>query len=100
MRRMDSSFTSVSACQAGSVVEVSGVISSVCLPPVHGTPTLEIDVSDDTGRLTVVWLGRRAIPGIEVGRRIVVKGRLTHGGARPVIYNPTYRLRPQEVTSG
>jgi RecG-like helicase len=61
---------------------------------------LEIEVSDETGRLTVVWLGRRAISGIEAGRRIIVKGRLTHGVARPVIHNPTYQLRPQEAAHG
>ncbi|MFM8515104.1 MAG: OB-fold nucleic acid binding domain-containing protein [Actinomycetota bacterium] len=94
------SVTPVSACAPGSVVEVSGVISSVCVPPREAAPTLEIEVSDDTGRLTVVWLGRRAIPGIEAGRRIIVRGRLTHGAARLVIYNPTYRLRPHEVTGG
>lgn len=100
MKPLSSSITTVSACTPGCVVEVSGVISSVCVAPRERTPTVEIEVSDETGRLTVVWLGRRAIPGIEAGRRIIVKGRLTHGSTRPVIYNPTYVLRPQEATSG
>lgn len=98
MKPLRPSTSTVSACTPGGVFEVSGVISSVSVAPREVTPTLEIEVSDETGRLTVVWLGRRAIPGIEAGRRIIVKGRLTHGGTRPVIYNPIYVLRPQEVS--
>jgi RecG-like helicase len=84
-------------CTPGRLVSVSGVIASVCLNPAQSTPSLEIEVADDSGHVTVVWLGRRAIPGIEAGRRIIVRGRLTRATTHPVIYNPTYQLRPREA---
>lgn len=92
--------TPINSCRPGDVVTVSGVISSVCLHPVPTAPSLEIEVADDTGQVTVVWLGRREIPGIEPGRRIVVCGRLTHMATRPAIYNPRYVLRPWEGING
>ena len=41
---------------------------------------------------TLVWLGRRAIPGIEPGRELNVRGRVALRDGRKVIYNPYYEL--------
>lgn len=90
--------TPIDECRPGAKVTIAGVVSSVCLCPVHQAPSLEIEVADDTGHLTVVWLGRRQIPGIEAGRRIIVCGRLTRGATNAVIFNPTYRLMPWGAT--
>jgi len=100
MSRRDDERRLIGTCQPGDNVVVAGVISSVCLHPAQRTPSLEIEVADDTGHVTVVWLGRRAIPGIEAGRRIRVCGRLTHAADHPVIYNPKYELRPWGSTDG
>jgi len=100
MKHVTPTATPIRSCHQGDVVTVSGVIASVCLHPAHQSPSLEIVVSDDTGELTVVWLGRRAIPGIEAGRRIIVRGRLTHATTHPMIYNPRYILQPWEGNGG
>jgi len=42
----------------------------------------------------LVWMGRRAIPGIEVGRRLRVDGHLGEDHGRRLIYNPVYTLLP------
>ena len=75
-------------------VHVQGVVRTVTLRPRGGVPALEADLEDGTGVLTLVWLGRRRIAGIEPGRALSVEGIIgVHGGVR-IIFNPRYELRP------
>lgn len=75
-------------------VRVCGTLRSVTLRPRAGTPALEAEVFDGTGALSVIWLGRREIRGIEAGRRIRVEGLVSVGEGRKVMYNPRYELVP------
>jgi len=59
-----------------------------------GVPTLEAELYDGTGTITLIWLGRRRIGGIDCGRSMVARGRLTEHDGRPTIYNADYELRP------
>jgi hypothetical protein len=43
--------------------------------------------------VTLVWLGRRRIPGIEPGRTIMAQGRIAMRDGRKVLYNPYYELQ-------
>lgn len=75
-------------------VKLRGALRTVTLRPRAGVPALEAELSDGTGVITVVWLGRRRIAGIEPGRAIEVEGRIgAHEGTR-VMYNPRYSLIP------
>jgi hypothetical protein len=60
--------------------------------PKTNLPTLEAELFDGSGTVTLVWLGRRRIVGIEPGRRLSASGRLAVQGERKVIYNPFYEL--------
>ena len=85
----------VSACELRERVDVAGVIRSVTFPPTGAAPELTAELYDGSGSIDLVWLGRRDIPGIEPGRRMSVTGTLcapVPGGARPIVYNPAYRL--------
>jgi len=73
-------------------VTVAGRVRSVRVAPLHDTPTLEIVLVDDTGAISAVFLGRRAVAGIEVGSRMTVEGMVGVHKARLAIVNPTYRL--------
>jgi hypothetical protein len=73
---------------------VCGTIRTTTLRPRAGAPALVAEVYDGTGVLTVVWLGRRTIAGIEAGRRIRVVGRVAQRDGRPVLFNPRYELLP------
>ena len=42
--------------------------------------------------VTLVWLGRRHIPGIQPGRAMTARGRIALRDNRKVIYNPHYEL--------
>ena len=43
--------------------------------------------------MTLVWLGRRRIPGIEPGRTIKAQGRIALRDGQKVLYNPYYELQ-------
>lgn len=73
-------------------VTLAGEIESVTVRARGDTPWLEAQLSDGTGRVTLVWMGRHDIPGIEAGRALVVRGRISGAGGRPKIYNPYYEL--------
>jgi DNA/RNA endonuclease YhcR with UshA esterase domain len=85
--------THVAECSVGAPVCVAGSLRAVVLRPRAGVPTLEAELYDGTGTVTLIWLGRRRIRGIDPGRNVVVRGRLTRQDGRPTIYNPSYELR-------
>jgi hypothetical protein len=84
--------SAVSACRKGEVVTVTGRLKSVVYTPRETVPTLEAELFDGSGSVTLVWLGRRRIPGIEPGRRLTARGRFAAFEGRQVIYNPWYEL--------
>ncbi|NGO72294.1 OB-fold nucleic acid binding domain-containing protein [Streptomyces boncukensis] len=81
-------------CVDRDQVRVTGTLRTVTLRPRAGVPTLEAELFDGSAALDVVWLGRRAIAGIEPGRKLIVQGRITTSRGRPVMFNPKYELRP------
>jgi amino acid transporter len=76
------------------MVDVAGTLRAVSIRPRGSTPTMEAELWDGTGRVLLVWLGRRDIPGVQPGRKIVVHGRLTSVKGERAIYNPSYELQP------
>ncbi len=82
----------VSACRKGAVVTVTGRLRSVVYTPRETVPTLEAELFDGSGSVTLVWLGRRRIAGIEPGRTMTARGRFASFDGRKVIYNPWYEL--------
>ena len=78
-------------------VVVQGTLKTVTLRPRGGVPALEAELYDGSGSISVVWLGRRRIGGIECGRSLTARGRLTVHDGRPTLYNAEYELRPAVV---
>jgi RecG-like helicase len=85
--------TPAAECKCGTEVTVSGKLRSVELCPSDAAATLEAELSDGTEDVTLVWLGRRSIAGIEPGRTIRVTGRMAIRDGRKVLYNPYYELQ-------
>lgn len=75
-------------------VHLRGTVQAITLSPEIDKGGLDVELDDGTGRITLVWMGRRLIPGIEVGRKIDVWGTLTISAGRRVIFNPAYQLGP------
>jgi len=75
-------------------VRVAGTLRTVTLRPRAGVPALVAELYDGSGSISLIWLGRRQIAGIEPGRALVAYGRVTRDGEHPVLFNPRYELRP------
>jgi hypothetical protein len=80
-------------CRCGDEVTVVGRLRSVEICPKDAMASLEAELFDGTEGVTLIWVGRRKIPGIEAGRRIKVRGRMAVRNGRKVLYNPYYELR-------
>ncbi len=74
-------------------VMLQGTLRTVTLRPRGGVPALEAEMYDGSGTITLVWLGRRRITGVEPGRSIKVVGRLGMQDRKQVMFNPRYELR-------
>jgi len=80
-------------CRSGDEVTVLGRLRTVELSPRDAVATLEAELFDGTEGVTLVWLGRRRIPGIEPGRTIKAQGRIALRDGQKVLYNPYYELQ-------
>ncbi|MEU4802388.1 OB-fold nucleic acid binding domain-containing protein [Actinosynnema sp. NPDC023587] len=80
-------------CKSGEEVTVLGRLRSVELCPRDAAATLEAELYDGTEGVTLVWLGRRRIAGIEPGRTLKARGRIAVRDGRKVLYNPYYELQ-------
>ena len=76
---------------------VVGEVRSVALRPQVQVAALVVELFDGTDAITLVWLGRRAIVGIEPGVILRVQGRVTQLRGVRTIYNPAYEIVPQDV---
>jgi hypothetical protein len=76
----------------GDLVSISGRLRTVVYTPRTNLPTLEADLYDGSELVTLVWLGRRHIAGIEPGRQMTARGRMAIRDGRRVIFNPYYEL--------
>jgi hypothetical protein len=92
----ESGSTRASDCRRGELVSVTGRLRTVVYTPRTTQPTLEAELYDGSDLVTLVWLGRRNIPGIQPGASVTARGRVAMRDNRKVIYNPYYEL---EATS-
>ena len=84
--------TPVCDVRRGELATVTGRLRTVVYTPRTTLPTLEAELSDGSDLVTLVWLGRRHIPGIQPGAAVTAKGRVAIRENRKVIYNPYYEL--------
>lgn len=84
----------VAECVDRMPATVFGTIRALTIRPRAGTPALEADLYDGSGVVTLVFVGRRTIAGIEPGRRLRATGRVNASEGRRVMFNPRYELLP------
>jgi amino acid transporter len=78
---------------------VSGRVRSVRVQAGAGVPSVECTIADRTGQLLLVFQGRRRVPGIEPGSKLVVEGMVGERGRHIVMVNPLFTiLRTSEPT--
>ena len=71
---------------------VQGRVTSLTTAPRGSAPTLQVEVWDETGGVTLNFLGRREIAGLEVGMEIRAEGMVGEEDGTLVILNPSYEL--------
>jgi hypothetical protein len=84
----------VANCGQGEPVTVTGRLRSVVYTPRETVPTVDAELYDGSGSVHLIWLGRRRIAGIEPGRALRARGRLSDQDGTKVIFNPWYELKP------
>jgi amino acid transporter len=75
-------------------VRLGGRVKAMRVQPWSGVATLECTLDDGSGALTVVFLGRRQVPGVNVGTRLIVGGVVGEHHGRLALLNPTYEIQP------
>jgi amino acid transporter len=73
-------------------VTVRGRVRSMRVAPQHDSPTLELVLEDGGASLSLVFLGRRSLPGVGIGSRLEATGTVGLHKARLAILNPRYRI--------
>jgi len=73
---------------------LAGEVQGLRVVPRAGSPSLEVTVSDGSGRAVAVFLGRRQLAGLVPGRGVVLEGVARKEGNRTVLLNPAYTLLP------
>jgi RecG-like helicase len=71
---------------------VRGRVSSIKSAPADSSPTVEVEVWDETGGVTLQFLGRREISGLDVGSAIKAEGMVGENNGQLVILNPSYEI--------
>jgi RecG-like helicase len=72
---------------------VRGTVVRLRAIPRTGLPSLAATVEDDTGRVVAIWVGRRSIGGVTLGRTIDLYGTLVQAQHDLEMHNPEYTLR-------
>jgi cytochrome c-type biogenesis protein CcmE len=73
-------------------VKVAGMVRRITVRPIEGFEALEVVLTDGTGMVTARWLGRRKIPGLLLGSRLVLEGVLGEEQGQKKIVNPTFEF--------
>ncbi|MGH2830197.1 MAG: OB-fold nucleic acid binding domain-containing protein, partial [Actinomycetota bacterium] len=87
----------ISTADPRTLVKVAGVVDRLRVRPQKGVPAIEATIDDGSGTCTAVWLGRRSIKGLTLGRRMVIEGRLAEREGDLQIMNPTYEFADQRT---
>ncbi|AOZ72675.1 hypothetical protein BK816_04705 [Boudabousia tangfeifanii] len=77
-------------------VKVAGVIQSVTFNSKEQSYGLSAVLTDKTASVQLLWMGRKEIPGVIPGAKLVAQGMLANVNGLATIVNPKYTLLPIE----
>jgi RecG-like helicase len=72
--------------------KIRGRVRSMRVQPWAGVASLECVVVDETGGLVLVFLGRRQVAGIELGRHVIAWGMVGEHRGYLAILNPEIEI--------
>ncbi len=71
---------------------VRGRVTSILTAPTGSAPGLDVEIWDETGGITLHFLGRRSIAGLNVGTTVCAEGMVGESGGHLTIMNPSYEI--------
>jgi amino acid transporter len=71
---------------------VTGRVTAIRPAAMDSAPTLEVEIWDETGGVTLQFLGRREIAGLEVGSMMIAEGMVGEQNGALTILNPAYEI--------
>jgi RecG-like helicase len=71
---------------------VQGKVNSIKAAPTDSSPLVEVEIWDESGGVTLQFLGRREISGLEVGSQMRAEGMVGENNGQLVILNPSYEI--------
>ena len=71
---------------------IRGHVTSIRTAPSGGAPRVDVEVWDTTGGITLQFLGRREIAGLDVGATICAEGMVGENEGSLTILNPSYEI--------
>lgn len=74
--------------------KIAGRVKSVRVQSLDSVPSLAARVEDSSGGIMLVFAGRRSVPGMEPGRRIIAEGVVGEVGGHLAMMNPDYEFLP------
>ena len=72
---------------------VTGRVTAIRPAAMDSAPTLEVEIWDETGGVTLQFLGRREIAGLEVGSVMIAEGMVGEQNGALTTLNPSYEIR-------
>ena len=73
-------------------VKLAVVVRRITVRPSDTGDSLEAVLSDGTGEVRAVWTGRRSIPGLSLGTRMILEGTIGEERGTRRIVNPRFEF--------
>ncbi len=71
---------------------IQGRVTSIRTAPSGSAPVINVEVWDETGGVTLQFLGRREIRGLDIGSELRAEGMVAENEGKMTILNPSYEL--------
>jgi hypothetical protein len=76
----------VTYAPASQVAAFTAIVVDHDITPARAKPA----GTNAVGRLRVIWLGRRRVPGVAAGTEVLLEGMVTVRDGLPTMFNPRY----------
>ena len=71
---------------------IQGRVTAIRTAPSGAAPVINVEVWDETGGVTLQFLGRREIRGLDIGSELRAEGMVAENEGKMTILNPSYEL--------
>ena len=71
---------------------IQGRVTAIRTAPSGAAPVINVEIWDETGGVTLQFLGRREIRGLDIGSELRAEGMVAENEGKMTILNPSYEL--------